>query len=335
MNDVPRQKLIEMVTHRQAVTDRFGRDVVSDAKLCGALLRDLCGEHKREISVLVAAVEERVPNDLQSSQANTPLDVLLARLIRRLVDDRALAEDAARWAVESWALALGLELPQPAATSKPVLATAPATPTSKPLLSFASNAPYVFECTWQVEVLGRPAGNAQAEWKKIGETPDHVTVPAGYEIGLCPHGVGGAALAIWISELQNPAAIQWLNLGEHQVNDAGLAPLNVFTNLTRLDIANVDKITDEGMAHLRAFLRLTHLRVSGSRYARLSATRITSRGLFHLRNLTTLAHLDLHGTNIADDGLEYIKSFINLSDLDLCYTPITGGNLVRLMELPA
>ena len=115
MNDSPRQKLIEIVTDRKAVFARTGRDVTTDAKLCEALLRDLCGEHRREISVLVAAQKERVAADLLASQDGVPREVLLTRLTRRLQDNLGLTEEAARWAVDSWALALGLKLPQPAA----------------------------------------------------------------------------------------------------------------------------------------------------------------------------------------------------------------------------
>ena len=69
VNDLPRQKLIEIVADRQAVLARTGRDVTTDAKLCEALLRDLCGEHRREIAVLVAAQKERVAADLLAPQA--------------------------------------------------------------------------------------------------------------------------------------------------------------------------------------------------------------------------------------------------------------------------
>jgi len=115
VNDLPRQKLCEIIAYRDAITAKTGRDVLNDSRLCKAFLLDLCGEHKREISVLVVAMEERVAADLQKSQSGVPLELLLTRLTKRLVDNRALAEDAARWAVESWALALGVI---PSATSE-------------------------------------------------------------------------------------------------------------------------------------------------------------------------------------------------------------------------
>lgn len=111
MNDLPRQKLCEIIATREAVTAKAGRDVLNDPRLCRAYLLDLCGEYKREISVLIAALEERVTADLQAVQPGVPPELLLARLTKRLVDNRALAEEAARRAVESWALALGMSLP--------------------------------------------------------------------------------------------------------------------------------------------------------------------------------------------------------------------------------
>jgi hypothetical protein len=101
MNPLPRQTLCEIVA-------RYGRSVVDEPRRCEGLLRDFCGEHRREISVLVSAIEERVAADLLGWHAGTPRRVLLSRLVKRLCDHLAVSEDAARWAVESWALALGV-----------------------------------------------------------------------------------------------------------------------------------------------------------------------------------------------------------------------------------
>jgi hypothetical protein len=101
MNEQPRRKLREII-------ERHGRAVVEDVRRCEGLLRDYSGEHRREVSVLVSALEERVPQELLAVPAGTPREVLLARMARRLSEDRALSEPAAAWAVNSWALALGL-----------------------------------------------------------------------------------------------------------------------------------------------------------------------------------------------------------------------------------
>lgn len=101
MNELPRLKLREIVA-------RHGQQVVTEGRRVEGLLRDYCGEYRREVSVLVMALEEHVAADLVAAPAATPREVLLARLARRLCDNLALSETAARWAVNSWALALGL-----------------------------------------------------------------------------------------------------------------------------------------------------------------------------------------------------------------------------------
>jgi hypothetical protein len=101
MNDLPRQKLIEIV-------GRHGKSIVGDARRAEGLFRDNFGGFRREISVLTMAVEEGVAQDLAVFPSNSPRQVLLARLKQRLIDNLALSEDAAKWSVESWALALGV-----------------------------------------------------------------------------------------------------------------------------------------------------------------------------------------------------------------------------------
>ena len=101
MNDAPRQTLRELIA-------RHGPGLCSDARRCEGLLRDLCGEHRREINILVGALRERVPLDLLAGRNSAPTGLLLSRLARRLEDQLALTPDASRWAVDSWALALGI-----------------------------------------------------------------------------------------------------------------------------------------------------------------------------------------------------------------------------------
>jgi hypothetical protein len=100
VNNLPRQKLCEIIT-------QYGRSVYEDPQQCKGLLLDLCGDYKREVNVLITVLEERVVADLLSVSESVPQEVVLARLTRRVCENRGLAEDAARWGVESWALALG------------------------------------------------------------------------------------------------------------------------------------------------------------------------------------------------------------------------------------
>ena len=124
MNELPRQKLCELIT-------QYGRSLCDDPRRTEALLRDFCGEHKREIFCLVSALKERVAADLLASQDGVPQEVLLARLAKRLGDNMGITEDAARWTVESWALALGMVSPKELSKSKKVVQPPIPTPTEE------------------------------------------------------------------------------------------------------------------------------------------------------------------------------------------------------------
>jgi formylglycine-generating enzyme required for sulfatase activity len=111
MNNEPREKLRELIIE-------YGRSLCDDPRRCEALLKDYCGQYKREIFVLISALKNRVAEDLLKTSAGVPHVLLLARLIKRLEDELGLAETAAKWAVESWALALGV-IDQPMPVIKP------------------------------------------------------------------------------------------------------------------------------------------------------------------------------------------------------------------------
>ncbi|MCP3974036.1 MAG: toll/interleukin-1 receptor domain-containing protein [bacterium] len=128
----PRQVTKEVL---RDLLDRYGPELTEDPRRLQALLRDVAGEHRAEVAALLAGAEEGVgPALLQSSQGLTP--ELVERLVRRLQQNRALAEDASRWAVNAWVYALGMEkpareeMPDPSASGLPetVAATTPDPP---------------------------------------------------------------------------------------------------------------------------------------------------------------------------------------------------------------
>jgi hypothetical protein len=101
MHDLPRQKLCELILE-------YGRSLCDDPRRCEALLKDYCGEHKREIFVLVNALKNRNRNDLLKAQSNgVPETMAWSQARQRLEDELAMTAEAAQWAVESWTLALG------------------------------------------------------------------------------------------------------------------------------------------------------------------------------------------------------------------------------------
>jgi hypothetical protein len=109
MNNLPRQEL-------QRLIQQYGHSLCHDPVRIKGLLRDTCGQYRREVSGLLSALQEDVPNHLlTTSQSGTPLSVTLPRLTKQLQDHVGLDEETARWSVESWALALNLN-PQPELT---------------------------------------------------------------------------------------------------------------------------------------------------------------------------------------------------------------------------
>lgn len=85
---------------------KHGRSPLTDPRLCENLLKDYCPEHKEEIALLALAVRERIATDLLLSQDGLQRDLLRALLVKRLRKAQALSEGDARWAVESWAVAI-------------------------------------------------------------------------------------------------------------------------------------------------------------------------------------------------------------------------------------
>jgi len=94
MNQQPLQILRDWInTHGSGVCD--------DPRRVEAYLKDFCGQHKREIFVLVQAIRQNVVADLRQGPIPpfTP-EIFQARLAQRLHDNLGLSEDIARWAVE-------------------------------------------------------------------------------------------------------------------------------------------------------------------------------------------------------------------------------------------
>jgi hypothetical protein len=110
-------------TLRDLVVQHGAEAMVDDPRRCRALLTDLCPEHPREVSVLAAAVEVDIPRRLLADGTRLGVGPLAARLEQA----RGLAPEAAHWAVETWAHALGVPGSAPRATSPP-----PAQPPAKP-----------------------------------------------------------------------------------------------------------------------------------------------------------------------------------------------------------
>jgi hypothetical protein len=101
VSDKVRESLVTIIK-------QYGRTICDDPRRCKGLLQDLCGEQKREIHVLLEALNERVATEIMAASKAIPAELLITRLTQRLYENSGIAENHARWAVESWAIALEL-----------------------------------------------------------------------------------------------------------------------------------------------------------------------------------------------------------------------------------
>jgi hypothetical protein len=132
MDPEPRLRLSEFV-------ERFGESLLTDAPRLRALLLDACPGARAEISLLVAAVEEGVPERLARGSGSALLADHVTHAVEQLEAERGLSQSAARWAVESWAWALQLgpapsdDVAPPVVPSGPTPADVEADAVTKPI----------------------------------------------------------------------------------------------------------------------------------------------------------------------------------------------------------
>jgi hypothetical protein len=90
------------------------------------MLSDLAPHHRLEINLLIAALEQKVAQELLKPTALIPVAMQLDRLAQRLHDTVGIKEEFAYWAVESWALALNvIQQPMPKQTVQSIANVSP------------------------------------------------------------------------------------------------------------------------------------------------------------------------------------------------------------------
>lgn len=99
MDDHAKEQLLRIVT-------RHGLDVALDRRRCEGLLRDYCPENKREIAALLLALAADVPSQLVQPGLAGGIELVHARVTKKLLKETPLAEDAAKWTVAAWTYAL-------------------------------------------------------------------------------------------------------------------------------------------------------------------------------------------------------------------------------------
>src|SRR5882757_9856074 len=108
MTSTPRDVLIEIVA-------KYGEPLLASPLRSEGLLKDYCGEFRREIFVLVSCLRVGVVDQLRR-QGGPSVKLVCARLALKLEQNLAISSDVAKWAMESWAIALGLLNPDAATT---------------------------------------------------------------------------------------------------------------------------------------------------------------------------------------------------------------------------
>lgn len=96
-------------TALKGLVDRFGAELLAEPARLRGLLADEVPQARKEISVLLLALEERVPQDLMRVHSGESASSLTPRLARRLTEEKAMSPEAARWAVNAWAYGMGID----------------------------------------------------------------------------------------------------------------------------------------------------------------------------------------------------------------------------------
>lgn len=122
----------QMRQHLFHVINDYGIEVAKDLRRLESLLKDYThGQYKREVFLCVQAAREGVIDALQNNK-HLPYNVVAARLTKQLHEDYGLDLHAAKWAVGSWVVVLGLTnkfpTPKPPTMHTLVHVPAPTTP---------------------------------------------------------------------------------------------------------------------------------------------------------------------------------------------------------------
>ncbi len=114
----------------RAIIEGQGVGVLTQPRLVESLLADMCPDQRRETHLLAGAQREGVPDELRTP-STVPPPLLRARLQQRLAENLSVTEEAARWAVETWAIALGVLAESEAQTGPSLRSSQPQPPPTR------------------------------------------------------------------------------------------------------------------------------------------------------------------------------------------------------------
>lgn len=148
-----------------------GGEVTAQPQRLQALLTERCGSSKLEIDLLVSAAEDGVPDALSGSSDGPPTEAS-ERLARQLEASRGIDYHQARWAVDSWAMGLGI------AGSSPTEVAVPMPP--------PAGSPVVPPPGEGSSLLLPPAGPPRPPPPPVANPPGHGAPPPGPPSGPTP-----------------------------------------------------------------------------------------------------------------------------------------------------
>lgn len=107
-----------------AVIEAYGTEILADSRRTNALLMDYAPGQARERKLIISALEEGIGSDLLKvrGKSDSEMQFCFKRCIRCLVDESWVTEEAAQFAVDVIAFALGIsstEIPQAINTPRP------------------------------------------------------------------------------------------------------------------------------------------------------------------------------------------------------------------------
>jgi hypothetical protein len=127
----------------------------------------------------------------------------------------------------------------------------------------------------------------------------------------------------WLtSHIKDLTKLQFLNLTNTKVTDAGLEHFEGLTELKLLNLTGT-AVTGAGLKHLKGMTHLESLVLRG--------TKVSDAGLEHLKGLTQLWLLDLQDTKVSDAGLEHLKGLTHCR-ISLFNTKVTDAGAQRLQQ---
>lgn len=198
MSDVIRQSLRTLLAENTAA-------ICHDAKLLEKLLTQDCPRFPTQVRLLVLAQKNEIVADLLALPDGTAWASASAPLVQRLQEAGRLPERDARWAVETWAVALEL-IPEPAQISieRLVIEARKSAPEQKPASVDLTDATPHWEkgprvgrqprIVWHLAFVAVAAGLGgvfPGVSRLFGEGPSYVSV-VGAGVGLVGGAVGGA-----------------------------------------------------------------------------------------------------------------------------------------------